>query len=185
MVFPGHNFHNWKHLVLTTLKNFAKRLPQNIFSRIHRSFIVPINKIDKVSEGLVCIGKKYIPISNSYKNEYDKYYPRPNIDSEHQNPLPFNINVHNYYTYENTEVNLLAFKKLIDIVQEDNREQFSDIIRPTEHIVFEKEFLVPMRSIIYSMLAIVNTTLYKEYVHGQKFKLKYAGLIFNPHMIRI
>ena len=111
------------------------------------------------------IGKQFTFIE---KNEYDKYYPRPNLDSYHQSPLPTNINVHNYYTYENIEVNLLALKAIIDLCQNGNHNDFGLIVRPTEHMIFEEEFMVPIRSITNSILTIVNTNKYKEYIFSYK-----------------
>lgn len=48
---------------------FEDQLPPNLFLRIHRSYIVSINKIDSVSKSTVEIGKKELPISRNYKNE--------------------------------------------------------------------------------------------------------------------
>ena len=43
-------------------------LPDESFLRIHRSFIVPVNKIDSYSANQVEIGEQEIPIGRSYKN---------------------------------------------------------------------------------------------------------------------
>lgn len=51
------------------ISHFEDQLPKNLFLRIHRSYIVSINKIDSVSKSTVEIGKKELPISRNYKNE--------------------------------------------------------------------------------------------------------------------
>ena len=118
-------------------------------------------------------------------NDFDNYYPKTSVISDNQYPLPNTLSVHNYYTYENMEVNLLAFKKIIELVQYNDHSKFGLLVRPTEHISFEKEFLMPMKSIIYSIIKIIKTDIYKEYIHSQKFKTKYRGIVFNPFMVRL
>lgn len=44
-------------------------LPQQLFMRIHRSFIVAVSKIDAYSACEVDIGKYQLPIGRNYKNE--------------------------------------------------------------------------------------------------------------------
>ena len=45
------------------------KLPEDKFLRIHRSFIVAIDKIDAFSATEVEINQKYVPIGRNYKNE--------------------------------------------------------------------------------------------------------------------
>lgn len=47
---------------------FEHRLPQNMFLRIHRSYIVSISKIHSVTKTSVEICNKELPISRNYKN---------------------------------------------------------------------------------------------------------------------
>lgn len=111
------------------------------------------------------IGKQFTFLQ---QNEYDKYYPRPNIDSSHQNPLPTSINIHNYYTYENIELNLLAFRMLIEMCQGNDHSKFGFLVRPTEHVAFEEEFMVPLKSAINAILTIIHTSAYAQYLHNYK-----------------
>lgn len=113
------------------------------------------------------IGKQFTFLEN---NEYDKYYPRPNLDSMKQSPLKTSINVHNYYTYDNIMVNLLALKIMIGLIQHNNQNVFNDIVRPSEHIIFEEEFMIPMKSIINNILTIATTNSYEEYLHHHKMR---------------
>ena len=52
-----------------TITSIEARLPQNDFLRVHRSYIVSINKIDSFTHEFIEIDKKAIPISRSYKND--------------------------------------------------------------------------------------------------------------------
>ena len=52
-----------------TITSIEAKLPKNDFLRIHRSFIVSINKIDSFTNEFVEVNKKAIPISRSYKKE--------------------------------------------------------------------------------------------------------------------
>ena len=52
-----------------TITNIEAKLPQTDFLRIHRSYIVSINKIESFTNEYVEINKKAIPISRSYKND--------------------------------------------------------------------------------------------------------------------
>ncbi len=47
----------------------ADLLPEDKFIRVHRSFIVSINKIKSIGAGFVEVGKKKIPIGRMYKKE--------------------------------------------------------------------------------------------------------------------
>ena len=49
-----------------------ENLPADLFMRIHRSFIVSINKIESYTNELIQIGKYELPISRSYRHEVEK-----------------------------------------------------------------------------------------------------------------
>jgi len=59
-------------LTLMTLKSIQEKLPPRDFVRIHRSFIIPIAKIEKFSKSKVWIAGKEIPIGSSYSSVYDQ-----------------------------------------------------------------------------------------------------------------
>ena len=59
-------------LTLMTLKSIQERLPIRDFARVHRSFIVPINKIEKFSKTKLLVAGKEIPIGSSYSFVYDQ-----------------------------------------------------------------------------------------------------------------
>lgn len=51
-----------------TMKMVEEKLPRNLFTRVHRSFIVNVSKIGNIDQSNLLIGKKIIPIGNSYKD---------------------------------------------------------------------------------------------------------------------
>jgi DNA-binding LytR/AlgR family response regulator len=57
-----------EHKLLTKLKNIEEKLPAKDFVRVHRSFIVRIDKIRNIDNANLLIGNHIIPISNSYRN---------------------------------------------------------------------------------------------------------------------
>lgn len=59
-------------LTLMTLKSIQEKLPQRDFVRVHRSFIVPLAKIEKFSKTKLWIVGKEIPIGSSYSQVYDQ-----------------------------------------------------------------------------------------------------------------
>lgn len=52
-----------------TMKGMESKLPGDQFIRVHRSFIVRLDKINSIDETLIVMGKKLIPIGESYKTE--------------------------------------------------------------------------------------------------------------------
>ncbi len=61
---------------IMTLQKFSKLeelLPASNFIRVHKSFMVAIDKIESISRNRIRIGKELIPIGDSYKKKfYDK-----------------------------------------------------------------------------------------------------------------
>lgn len=53
-----------------TLKALLQKLPVTEFVRVHRSFIVPISKIEKVRNKIVYINQEEIPVSASYETAF-------------------------------------------------------------------------------------------------------------------
>lgn len=53
-----------------TMKSMLEKLPASEFTRVHRSFIVPVAKIDKIRNKVIHIKEEEIPISASYEKEF-------------------------------------------------------------------------------------------------------------------
>ncbi len=60
------------HVVHATLKSIEEKLPVSKFIRVHRSYIVAINKIDFIQEGTISIGKTSIPVADTHKSSLNK-----------------------------------------------------------------------------------------------------------------
>ena len=62
-----------KYTIHFTMKSISGKLPANIFKRVHRSYIVNINKIKGIEDNAIIInsedGNKIIPIGKSYKDK--------------------------------------------------------------------------------------------------------------------
>ncbi|HEY5592749.1 MAG TPA: LytTR family DNA-binding domain-containing protein [Paludibacter sp.] len=54
-------------LTLQNFKGIQEILPPDEFVRIHKSFIVALNKIENIERNRIKIGKTLIPISDTYK----------------------------------------------------------------------------------------------------------------------
>jgi len=66
-----HTF-NKKYTVRLILKNAEEKLPADKFMRIHRSYIVAIDKVDSMEENSVYINKVLIPVGDMYRSNFIK-----------------------------------------------------------------------------------------------------------------
>lgn len=57
-----------------TMKAILEKLPSTDFIRVHRSFIVPIKKVESIRNKTLQILDKKIPVGNSYDEEVQKYF---------------------------------------------------------------------------------------------------------------
>jgi two-component system LytT family response regulator len=53
-------------LTLMTLKTILEKLPEELFGRVHRSYIIAFKKIDSIRNKRIKIGETEIPIGSSY-----------------------------------------------------------------------------------------------------------------------
>lgn len=58
---------------LISMKSVEEALPKNTFLRVHRSYIVNMNKVTVVDRSRVLFGKVYIPVSDTYKDVFNSY----------------------------------------------------------------------------------------------------------------
>lgn len=54
--------------VLSTMKSIENKLPTKDFCRVHRSFLVRVDKIKEIEDNVITIEDKTIPVSRSYKD---------------------------------------------------------------------------------------------------------------------
>lgn len=60
---------NEHYLVSSTLKQIEDKLPKTNFIRIHRTYLINLQYLDKIEDQFVHLGKKALPIGKSYKQE--------------------------------------------------------------------------------------------------------------------
>lgn len=58
-----------EYLIVTTLKDMDKKLPEKHFLRIHRSYIINLSRIDEIGGTHVVIFRKAIPMSKGMRTE--------------------------------------------------------------------------------------------------------------------
>ena len=63
-------------LSLNTLKLLEQKLPQEKFMRVHRSFIVNLDRIQTIERMRIVFGKVYIPVGDQYKANFQKWLDR-------------------------------------------------------------------------------------------------------------
>lgn len=63
-------------LSLTSLKALEEKLPSGRFMRVHRSFIVSLDKIGAVTRNAIQIGAVTIPVSDQYKEQFTEFLSR-------------------------------------------------------------------------------------------------------------
>ena len=60
-------------LSINTLKSIEEKLPADRFMRIHRSFIVNLDKIETIERGRIIFGDVYIPVGDQYKDRFQEF----------------------------------------------------------------------------------------------------------------
>jgi DNA-binding LytR/AlgR family response regulator len=60
------------YAIHNTLKAVEERLPASRFQRVHRSYIVSINKIDTLQDGALVLGNKIVPVADAYRAALNK-----------------------------------------------------------------------------------------------------------------
>ena len=57
-------------LTKTTMKNIMEKLPRKQFFRVHKSYIISIDKIDMIENSRIVIGNQRIPIGESFRTAF-------------------------------------------------------------------------------------------------------------------
>lgn len=60
-------------LSINSLKTLEAKLPPSRFMRVHRSFIVNLERIETIERFRIVFGNVYIPVSDQYKEVFQKY----------------------------------------------------------------------------------------------------------------
>jgi two-component system, LytTR family, response regulator len=63
---------NERILTLQTMKKMEETLPSHRFARVHKSYIVSLEKIEAIERQRISIGKELIPVGDSYQKDFMK-----------------------------------------------------------------------------------------------------------------
>ncbi|MDB5025784.1 MAG: response regulator transcription factor [Mucilaginibacter sp.] len=66
-------------ITLQNMKKMEDALPDKHFIRVHKSYIVSLNKIDSIERSRIFIGDKIIPVGDTYREEFFKIVDGKNI----------------------------------------------------------------------------------------------------------
>lgn len=61
---------------IMTLQSFAQieqQLPSDNFRRVHKSYVVALDKINSIERNVIVIGSEHIPIGKSYMDDFYQY----------------------------------------------------------------------------------------------------------------
>ncbi len=58
-----------KYTIHSTMKAMENKFSKNDFIRVHRSYIIRIDKIEEIEDDCITFGKKQIPIGKTYKHD--------------------------------------------------------------------------------------------------------------------
>lgn len=58
---------------LMNLQTLAEKLSRDRFMRVHRSFIVNLDKVRTIERNTIVFGKVYIPVSETYRADFNKF----------------------------------------------------------------------------------------------------------------
>ncbi len=57
-------------LTLQTMKSLEEKLPDSRFVRVHKSYIVALNRIESIERNRIYIGKSVIPVGDTFREEF-------------------------------------------------------------------------------------------------------------------
>jgi DNA-binding LytR/AlgR family response regulator len=67
-------------LTHSSLKKLEEELPATKFMRVHRSFIIALDKIEAIERSQAIINKQYIPIADQFKQKFQDFVGRNSLD---------------------------------------------------------------------------------------------------------
>jgi DNA-binding LytR/AlgR family response regulator len=67
-------------LTHSSLKKLEEELPSKLFMRVHRSFIIALDKIEAIERSQAIINKQYIPIADQFKQKFQEFVGRNSLD---------------------------------------------------------------------------------------------------------
>lgn len=70
---------NERIITLQNMKKMEDTLPEKHFVRVHKSYIVALNKIDSIERSRIRIGDKIIPVGDTYRDDFFKIIDGKNV----------------------------------------------------------------------------------------------------------
>jgi len=70
---------NERIITLQNMKKMEDTLPDKHFVRVHKSYIVALNKIDSIERSRIRIGDKIIPVGDTYRDDFFKIVDGKNV----------------------------------------------------------------------------------------------------------
>jgi DNA-binding LytR/AlgR family response regulator len=67
-------------LTHTSLKKLEEELPESKFMRVHRSYIIALNKIQAIERSQAIINNQYIPIADQFKQQFQDFVGRNSLE---------------------------------------------------------------------------------------------------------
>lgn len=61
---------NKRIMTLQTFAEFERQIPPNIVCRVHKSYMIALDKIDSIEKDRIKIGAQFFPISETYKQRF-------------------------------------------------------------------------------------------------------------------
>lgn len=66
-------------ITLQNMKKMEDALPEKYFIRVHRSYIVSLDKIDSIERSRIFIGDKIIPVGDTYRDDFFRIIDGKNV----------------------------------------------------------------------------------------------------------
>jgi DNA-binding LytR/AlgR family response regulator len=85
-----------------SISSLEEMLPKDSFVRVHRSYIIAVNKIDSYNTDTIEISKKEIPIGRLFRHEASKVLNLPTLKANEENQLKKRVDSGNNETKEST-----------------------------------------------------------------------------------
>lgn len=70
---------NERIITLQNMKKMEDALPEKHFIRVHRSYIVSLDKIDSIERSRIFIGDKIIPVGDTYRDDFFRIIDGKNV----------------------------------------------------------------------------------------------------------
>jgi DNA-binding LytR/AlgR family response regulator len=70
-------FLSYQQPLVETFGELEEKLPRNQFCRVHKSFMLAIDKIESIEQNNISIQKEIIPVSETYRESFYKLLKYP------------------------------------------------------------------------------------------------------------